>query len=166
MTYNDKVEFLANFYTKLKENGNGFIYTSTQIDYHSGPTLDTTDDCLQYFKVNEKKKKIDLYNACRAKLDCVNTKDKHPTYIYKICHPLIENEPLYMNNTKIKENHWHHWLSGECPLPEGLVISIIYRDGTVINNITEYLSLRWSTNIHFKDVIAFKVIRLADGWEY
>ena len=72
---------------------------------------------------------------------------------------------------RVRENHWHSWTGGECPLPEGLKIEVLLRSGaTGIKNVGS-LNLQWE-HYHcdlqtcLTDIIAFKVLGVADGWEY
>lgn len=65
-------------------------------------------------------------------------------------------------------NHWHAWQGGECPLPEGVVADAVYRDGEIRKGIF-VKAWNWehkqSTSMTV-DIIAFKVIGLADGYSW
>lgn len=72
-------------------------------------------------------------------------------------------------------NHWYSWQGGECPLPEGLLLHIQYRDSNIHTHIKNYTGIGWTYNrqgsLHQDaspedDIIAFKITGLADGWKY
>ena len=67
-------------------------------------------------------------------------------------------------------DHWHSWQGGECPLPEGLIIKTRLRcRGKSIKEFKHINTLRWHWD-HPEwddtDIIAFKVIGLAEGWAW
>lgn len=59
-------------------------------------------------------------------------------------------------------NHDHYWggKSSVCPLPEGFVIQVHWDTGTGFSSheYEDYTSIQWL------EVIAFRVLRKADGW--
>lgn len=61
-------------------------------------------------------------------------------------------------------NHWHSWQGGDCPLPEGLAVEVMFRLGQTTNH--RYMDGRWSHVDSGGDIIAFKVTGLADGWTW
>ncbi len=78
------------------------------------------------------------------------------TYQYKYCRPRL--------------NHIHYWGGGECPLPEGLKVSVYYRDGgnnEMITTAHEGLFL-WGhdTEMSDNDIIGFEILGKAEGWLY
>ena len=89
---------------------------------------------------------------------------------------LIKIDGFYRNlsgtawiKCRVRENHWHNWNGGECPLPEGLNIIVKFRDGTEsIENMMYFGVTNWIHTglIPNCDFIAFKVIGTKDGWEY
>lgn len=69
----------------------------------------------------------------------------------------------YYNYCLPRMNHWQSWQGGECPLPEGIVVETIYREDSMPekNVVTD---LFWKHHSEADDIIAFKVIGLADGY--
>ena len=66
-------------------------------------------------------------------------------------------------------NHIHHWKNGDCPLPEGLVLSLYHRDGSVSTDVTFYLSAGTGWNGGkggLPDIIGFEVLGVSGGWIY
>lgn len=62
-------------------------------------------------------------------------------------------------------NHWHSWQGGECPLPEGLVISMILRSGQRVNDAAPTYQL-WTYVHNDTDIIAFKITGLQSNFKY
>lgn len=67
-------------------------------------------------------------------------------------------------------NHIHAWQGGECPLPEGFIVDVWYRD---IDDETDSdtgrglaTQMQWAHEHYGNDIIAFEVIGLADGYCY
>ena len=80
----------------------------------------------------------------------------------------IAHHSLSSNNhskCRVRQNHWHAWTGGECPLPEGLNISLIMRSRRLAET-TEYQSQFWMYSGGNSDVIAFKVLGTAINWSY
>lgn len=59
---------------------------------------------------------------------------------------------------------WYSWQGGECPLPEGLVIEIQTRNNGKYGAKVKPFNFRWNHDGSPSDVIAFKVIGLAEGY--
>lgn len=62
---------------------------------------------------------------------------------------------------------WHVWFGGECPLPDGVVVEYVCRGWP--NEITAQkivTDLYWSHDEAKTDIIAYRIVGLADGWEY
>ena len=62
---------------------------------------------------------------------------------------------------------WRPWLGGECPVPEGVMAEIKYRiDHSNIKLVTEGAKLNWNWigGSFTKDIIAYKITGLADGF--
>ena len=85
-------------------------------------------------------------------------------------YPYVTKKRKSIAKCRIRENHWHFWQGGECPLPEGLEIEIMYRCGEAEESLILYHRRIWSNNwLHNSekyDIIAFKVLGTADGWSY
>jgi len=86
----------------------------------------------------------------------------------------IKENSIYVSKHKynydkcrVRQDHWMAWQGGECPLPEGLTVDILTRDGKCgVTN--EYWMTHWSwdNTDHSTDIIAFNILGVADGWAY
>ena len=72
----------------------------------------------------------------------------------------LEGEDRYFSQCRIRQDHWHSWQGGECPLPEGLQIE--YQ----INELQRRIYTCNSDESDWSRIIAFKVLGTADGWCY
>ena len=65
-------------------------------------------------------------------------------------------------------NHKHAWFSGNCPLPEGFVVEVWYRDGLRLpDNLMNsgiYNKTGWIHKNIGRDIIAFEVLGKATGY--
>ena len=124
--------------------------------------------------VPKKKKIIDLLKMVGSDIDCEFASMSNN--FYRWASKLKEINDYYVSEAgagyhccRIRENHWHSWQGGECPLPEGLYIEVIFRNGEE-GDTEGYYNSGWNINWHHQsgtyDIIAFKVIGVADGWKY
>lgn len=60
-------------------------------------------------------------------------------------------------------NHWHSWQGGECPVPEGLMGTVKFRNGLTAD-LANYVWGDWGHTRTLEDIIAFRVTGLADGY--
>jgi len=74
---------------------------------------------------------------------------------------------------RIRQDHWHSWQGGKCPLPKGLNINIKTRAQSSESYDVESYDVSywgWKWNIpegdNSGDIIAFKIIGAANGWKY
>lgn len=71
------------------------------------------------------------------------------------------------NKCRVRQDHWHSWQGGyKCPLPEGLKVELMYRNRGKGQHSPAYTELDWNHNDSVYDIIAFKVISVADGYKY
>ena len=77
----------------------------------------------------------------------------------------LEGEDRYFANCRARKHHWHSWQGGKCPLPEGLLVEVIRRDGKSMPADISFL-WDWSHANESSDIIAFKVLGPAEGWKY
>jgi hypothetical protein len=75
------------------------------------------------------------------------------------------NSTQYEKQCRPRMSHIHAWQGGECPLPEGFMVKVWWRNSTrgdvsAVNN----LALRWSNKNYPSDIIAFEILGLADGY--
>jgi len=184
MDIQKKAQWLVDFYQKLVDNNNGFTYTNSHIDTDSGPHLDTRDECLKFFKVNlpkPKKKNIDLsvmVGSGNIDMEFCYGKDWSKWNVSKLLRissglywPSIKTNQLPTKICRIRENHWHPWQGGECPLPEGLIIKVttdrnINKSFNCIDYFSTIYKACWNRKSNAGWIISFKVIGIKEGWKY
>ena len=116
------------------------------------------------------KKVIDLSVLIKSGIDCEFWDDETDQSVYKLtsincCSYPYEAKGESTRFCRPRMNHIHAWDGGECPLPEGFVVEVWWRDGTDdIRTINSGNGLYWGHNNHASDIIHFKVLRLADGY--
>ena len=71
--------------------------------------------------------------------------------------------PVSSRACKPLMNHIHAWNGGNCPLPEGFRVDVIFRDGSKGFNMTT-CTLRWTSDGDTLDIIQFEVLGLADDY--
>jgi len=75
------------------------------------------------------------------------------------------NDNLY-EQCRVRQDTWHSWQGGECPIPEGLEGEVLRRDRSILFHLD---NLRWShannSKDNDRDIIAFKITGKADRWE-
>ncbi len=72
---------------------------------------------------------------------------------------------------RIRQNHYHGWYGGECPLPEGLDATLFYRDrcrySNRVENGQDYTGFDWRYDECCRcEIIGFIVHGTADGYRY
>lgn len=144
------------------ENGNEYIWKGTKFD-------GDTNHFGMLTRVKPKKQVIDW---SRVYPDV-------PINFNGACFPEWHNgEPFYMTDELFDEvnrfnngdftletGKWVPWFGDECPVPDGVVVIVMTRDG-VTNTASDARNFQWN---HFgcsKDIIAFRVVGLADGYCY
>ena len=58
---------------------------------------------------------------------------------------------------------WVVWFGGECPVPEGVMVEIVGRDGDIERSWSSS-GYRWSHDGNCGDIIAYRISGIADGW--
>ena len=72
----------------------------------------------------------------------------------------IEKEQLRLK----EQTKFTYWGGGECPVPEGVVVEVVTRDGGICQRSVAR-TLCWVTKLLMSsDVIGYRIIKLADGW--
>jgi len=123
-------------------------------------------------RIKPELKPIDLSVLIQSGIDCEFLDENSRTwYIAGALHSL-DGKPLCYYNALHREsykcrprmNHWHSWQGGECPLPEGFLVELRFRDGNELKSgyYSDITCIRWSQDNHESDIIAFKVIGTAD----
>jgi len=179
MNTKEKAQWLSDFYSQLAKNDNGIYHPA--FPNPGGPNMDTNVG-INTWQVKEPKPKkqiIDLSMMIDSEID-MEFEGINKWWIGKLGEIEIYNskkrteysmlgddEGFY--NCRIRQDHWHSWQGGKCPLPEGLEIEVIYRGKTepeTIDQGTMTMDVNWSWRNTVGDIIAFKVIGCAEEWEY
>lgn len=143
-------------------------------------TLKNADACSLILKPfippQSKIQKIDMTACIVSGIDC-EFSDRGNAYLISQLGGIEGSDFITLQSAaftmcRVRENYWHPWLSGgSCPLPDGLVVDLLLRNGEVSNNHqtpTNNINHTWHyiTSNDGVDIIAFRVIGIADGWEY
>ena len=120
------------------------------------------------------KKVIDLSVLIESQIDCEFSDDfsSHITIgplllIGNYCeYPYITDRSSDRVHGKCRPrmNHIHAWQGGECPLPEGFMVMPHYRKPLKIRVNVMAADLQWGNWGVDHDIIAFEVLRVADGY--
>ena len=70
----------------------------------------------------------------------------------------------YFEQCRPRIDHKHVWLGGECPLPEGFMFKVWFRNGTYDDHECLASEMAWLHDNTSSDIIAFEVLGLADGY--
>jgi len=188
----EKALALSEWYAELADNDNGFTYISSyspqgiisniSTELKSNLMIDHPDieSDLSKYKVNPPKPallRIDLSVLVGSDIDCefndFDDTDDNEWFIDTL--KATENDYYLSRHTgwnycRVRENHWHYWGGNwYCPLPKGLNIELRTRNGS-IKNVKDYISLggwrhrKWVQ--YDDDIIGFRVLGVAEGWEY
>ena len=68
---------------------------------------------------------------------------------------------------KIIENDWKPWFGGECPVPEGLIIEVMFQsleNPVVIPFTFSSKGINWNVNGGQGRVLAYRILGVAEGW--
>ncbi len=184
MITKEKAQALANWYQELADSDNGF--TNQNISGRDGNQYPNMSNSIKYIKcckVNPPKpkiKKIDLSVCIKSGIDM-----EFATYQndWEFISPLktIEIDKVYpfipilqleggdrhLKQCRVRENHWHSHQGGIKPIPFGLDIEILQRNGDkAIGYNLLGTTLSWEHTNGEYDIIAFKVIGVAEGFTY
>lgn len=66
----------------------------------------------------------------------------------------------------IEQTDFTYWSGGECPVPEGVLLEVVFRDGDIqfINKESLVMMLRWDHTGRGSDIIAYRITGLTDGY--
>ena len=164
---------------QLVKLANG-IYAGAELEHLTdsgwtvlGTKAETVDALLHSWRIKPAKKIIDMAPFIKSGIDMeysdfknnwglepslkeVRTSGYYDGYqVWKYCRPRM--------------NHKMYWGGGECPLPEGFKVRLMFRDGAAVVTHT-YSDFEWVSS-EFKvfthaDIIAYEILGLADGWAY
>ena len=65
-----------------------------------------------------------------------------------------EHQDLWTN---LRESPLYYWPGGEQPVPDGVEVDVVFRDGVTDDNLTRAGKVRWSHLGSIGDIIAFKL---------
>ena len=67
---------------------------------------------------------------------------------------------------KIIQGDWQVWTGGECPVPEGVMVSVLFRKSRSMDEVEKRYGtdLLWCWDGNRGDIIAYRIEGLADGW--
>jgi hypothetical protein len=63
-----------------------------------------------------------------------------------------------------EQTQFTYWGGGKCPVPEGVVVEVVLRQWNAPNEYTSPENVGWSHDNFDGDIIAYRIISLADGW--
>ena len=76
----------------------------------------------------------------------------------------VTDDDVY-DNCRVMQNYWHSWQGGDNPLPEGLEVEVLLKEGTVQSGYTtETYSWNWCNDM--TDIIAFRVTGVLKEFKY
>jgi hypothetical protein len=86
-------------------------------------------------------------------------------YTPKIPYPFMLDGASSWKYASLVTGKWVAWFGGECPVPEGVIVKVVQRDGYVSSpaNVEEW---EWQHRGTGSDIIAFHVTGLADGYTW
>jgi hypothetical protein len=121
------------------------------------------------FEIVPKKKPIDLSCLIESGIDCEFWDEDYgvgDSYIGKLSdisgggYRRQAPHAEFHEQCRPRMNHVHFWGGGKCHLPQGLRIEVYYGSGNKQVYNTNASEVSWA------NVYGFKVIGLADGWEW
>jgi hypothetical protein len=166
---------IADFYQKVADGGEVQLRSATSkgsvwsLDA-GGPRIhsDTRD-----WRIKPKKKVIDLSVLIDSGIDCEFKDSGGKKWRISKAYKGIYQESLYgtkegdfFEQCKPRMNHIHAWQGGECPLPEGFIVLAIFRNADNKEGLASDFGDLWYLNAarNDKDIIAFEVLGVADGY--
>lgn len=174
---------------QLKEDCKKCYFTYTNSNESLCRQCSDNPEVKSKFKPKPKIKKIDLSCLVSSDIDMeyapnasagtnLSTTDWFVTKLIKVPEGYNAREDtawIYVNSSpkwihskfiRIRQHHWNHWNGRDCPLPKGLKIEILHREGSSSIR-SDYINLTgWEVDGNLLDIIAFKVLGVADGWKY
>ena len=165
------VQELADFYQKLADGSKiDFALLPKDSFGHpeNGPHLGCSKDL---WRIKPTHKVIDLSVLIESGIDCEfkDSCDKK-WHVSKADKGLYQESIYgtksgdYFEQCRPRMNHKHAWFFGDCPLPEGFKVKVWFRDNDVAPEVGEVSEYCWASCNAERDIIAFEVIGLADGY--
>jgi len=167
---------------ELVELANG-VYEGAELEYltESGWTVlgtkaETVDALLHSWRIKPGSKIIDMAHLVKSGMDCEFSDDETWRMLAGLVevdlgckHPYTNIIGVRWKHCRPRMNHKMYHDGGECPLPEGFKVRLMFRDGAAVVTHT-YSDLKWLST-GFKvfthaDIIGYEILGLADGWAY
>ena len=126
-----------------------------------------------YWRIKPTNKVIDLSVLIESGIDCeFSDSDETGLFISKLSrqsgpseeYRYYDGEDTSWDECQPRMNHIHAWQGGECPLPEGFMVMPHYRKPLKIRVNVMAADLQWGNWGVDHDIIAFEVLRVADGY--
>ena len=177
-TAQEQAQELADFYQKVADGGEiqAYVRRSSDskpewVDSAYGPR----PNCLEfrYWRIKPTNKVIDLSVLIESGIDCeFSDSDETGLFISKLSrqsgpseeYRYYDGEDTSWDECQPRMNHIHAWQGGECPLPEGFMVMPHYRKPLKIRVNVMAADLQWGNWGVDHDIIAFEVLRVADGY--
>lgn len=180
ITHNKKARELSNFYNKLAETEGGVIKFRKTTDglwlntINKYPDLNSNLDDWQVCKPTEKA--IDLSICIKSGLDMEFSNNREVWLVGELdvnrgnqdTYNRVDDIYIEWAYCRVRQNHTHAWLGGECPIPEGLEGYAVLRKGTKVNisDIRTWDHEGIGYDIMSFDVIYFVITGTKEGYEY
>ena len=178
---------LAELFRQFAENEDAYFEHSNPITLNGWKRTDGNPSVTSSIKdwrvvIPPKIKKIDLSMMVGSDIDMEFGKAHKVQYhINKLLRIDSYNKFLTVkgevwDKCRIRQDHWHfrqdrwHYWNGisNCPLPEGLIVNFICREEglATVHKHCDYKNWVWKDVPDDGDIIAFRVLGAAEGWEY
>ena len=168
---------LADFWQELSDNGNGFTYNglNSTLNDLNGPNLfSIIEGTFKHYKINPPKPKkqiIDLSVCIDSGIDMEFTDDNNVWKKIEKLKNIDNNYYTYVpfNNPgfkycRVRQNYYHGWKGGECPLPEGLEVKLYFNDSiSIVTSNIQHLC--WDSSSQNR-IIGFEVLGTAENFRY
>ena len=179
---------LADFYQQVADGGEMELeggYGIGRVTNLNGPNMYSLTN---KWRIKPKKKVVDMSVLIDSGIDCefsnngstwgagklvnidtptpIEREDPPKEYLYLKDYIGLHNRPYRYCRPRM--NHIHAWQGGECPLPEGLLVRVYFRNANnEVGLATDFKDL-WYLNaaLDDNDIIAFEVLGLAEGWQW
>jgi len=125
------------------------------------------------YRIKPERKVVDLSVLIESKIDCEFTGHTFEGADIDRLHR-ITRVGLYIREGRVsggsygkvrpRMRHAHCWLGGECPLPKGVRVSVLYANGESIADCASRFD--WSRNKDTRLIVGFIVLGLVDGYCY
>lgn len=169
MTEQEQYLKMVELYQALVD-GKKLDYLDIDGDWVDRPRSTPSIEEIDCWRVRPQLKPVDLSVLIESGIDCEFWEEENKVWVGKLTeimpcdYSVYKTESGFYNFCRPRMNHWHVWLGDDCPLPEGFMVEVIYRDGD--RDTLESSKLHWTCYSSVEDIIAFKVLRLTEEYCY